>query len=335
MSRQQKPKMNARLATRLQEKKAELDRHRPLPAGTVTRLNEDLKVMLTHHSTAIEGNTLTLNETAMVIEYGMTVGGHSLREYKETENHARAYDYVLQLVNGKGDQHWQRNTPISQEVVLTLHKLVMLTILDEEQTGVWRTVPVYIRGSNMTPPPAREVPRLMREWEKWVEGKQGRQYDPVTRAAIAHHGFEAVHPFPDGNGRVGRLLLNLMLMREGYPPALVLKDWRVRYIHALQEGNTGNYNPLINLIGQAVEASLDLYLEACATTPATEEEDAFPLPQLAREFGYEPEVLSWAARYGRLEARKRGHHWFATRAAVAEYKRRAEQYRQRGHKRGE
>src|SRR5437868_9443651 len=87
----------------------------------------------------------------------------------------------------------------------------------------------------------------------------------VTRAAIAHHGFEAVHPFVDANGRVGRLLLNLMLMREGYPPALLLKDWRIRYIHALNEGNTGQYAPLVNLIGQAVEACLDLYLEACAT----------------------------------------------------------------------
>ncbi|WP_220198379.1 hypothetical protein [Ktedonospora formicarum] len=99
----------------------------------------------------------------------------------------------------------------------------------------------------------------------------------------------------------------------------MLKEWRARYIHALQEGNTGNYDPLINLIDQAVEASLDLYLEACATIPATEEEDTFPLPQLAREFGYEPEVLSWAARYGRLEARKQDRHWFATRAAVAKY----------------
>ncbi|GHO63816.1 hypothetical protein KSC_027080 [Ktedonobacter sp. SOSP1-52] len=319
MSRQQKPAMDARLATRVQQKKAALDRYRPLPAGTVNRLNEDLKVMLTHHSTAIEGNTLTLNETAMVIEYGITVGGHSLREYKETENHARAYDYVVSLVAGKQE-------PITQETILTLHQFVMSSILDEAQTGVWRTVPVYIRGSNMTPPPARDVPRLMHEWEKWINGRQGQQYDPVTRAAIAHHGFEAVHPFPDGNGRVGRLLLNLMLMQEGYPPALVLKDWRVRYIHALDTGNTGNYGPLANLIGQAVEASLDLYLEACATVPATEEEDYLPLPQLAREFGYNPETLSWAARYGRLEARKRDRHWYATRAAVATYQRRAEEY---------
>ncbi len=323
MSRQQKPKMDTRLEARLQQKKVDLDRHRPLPLGTLARLNEDLKVMLTHHSTAIEGNTLTLNETAMVIEYGMTVGGHSLREYKETENHARAYDYVVSLINGD-----QQHSLITQETILTLHKLVMIGLLDEERAGEWRVVPVYIRGSNMTPPPARDVPRLMRVWEQWISGKQGQSYNTVTRAAIAHHGFEAVHPFPDGNGSVGRLLLNLMLMREGYPPALVLKDWRIRYIHTLQEGNIGNYSPLVNLVGQAVEASLDLYLEACATTPAIEEEDALPLPELAREFGYEPEYLSWLARYGRLEARKQGRYWYATRTAVTAYKRQTEQRRQ-------
>lgn len=309
--------MDARLATRLQQKKAIVDGYRPLPAGIIARLNGDLKIMLTHHSTAIEGNTLTLNETAMVIEYGMTVGGHSLREYKETENHARAYEYVVSLVAGNQE-------PITQETIFTLHRQVMSGILDEAQTGTWRTVPVYVRGSNMTPPPARDVPRRMREWEQWVNGKQGQQYDPITRAAIAHHGFEAVHPLPDGNGRVGRLLLNLMLMREGYPPALALKDWRVRYIHAL---DTGNYGPLVNMIGQAVEASLDLYVEACAAIPATEEEDPLPLAALAREFGYNPEVLSWAARYARLEARKQGRNWYATRAVVAAYQRRAQEYR--------
>ena len=324
MSRQQKPIMDARLTARLQQKKAIVDGYRPLPSGTVARLNEDFKILLTHHSTAIEGNTLTLNETAMVIEYGMTVGGHSLREYKETENHARAYEYVVSLIAGSQEL-------ITQKIILTLHQQVMSGILDEAQTGTWRTVPVYIRGSNMTPPPARDVPWLMHEWEQWVNGKQGQQYDPVTRAAIAHHGFEAVHPFPDGNGRVGRLLLNLMLMRDGYPPALVLKEWRVRYIHALDTGNTGNYGPLANMIGQAVEASLDLYVEACAASPATEEEDTLPLAELAREFGYTPETLSWAARYGRLEARKQGRNWYATRASVVTYQRRAQEYlRQHG-----
>lgn len=105
----------------------------------------------------------------------------------------------------------------------------------------------------------------MHEWVDWISGS-GLIYEPVTRAAIAHHGFEAVHGFEDGNGRVGRLLLNLMLMQEGYPPALLLVDWRPLYIQALMRANTGNYDDLLTLIGQAVADGLDLYLEACATS---------------------------------------------------------------------
>src|SRR5579884_873483 len=324
MSRQQKPAMESRLAGRLREKKALLDRYRPLPAGTVARLHEDLKVLSTYHSNAIEGNTLSLHETQMVVEYGMTVGGHSLREYQEAANHARAYEYVVALISGE-----HKTIPVTQDVILTIHRLIMTSILDDFQVGQWPVVPISIRGSNMSPPPARDVPRLMGEWEDWVNGSRGKQYEPVTRAAIAHHGFEAVHPFVDGNGRVGRLLLNLMLMREDYPPALLLKDWRIRYIHGLNEANTGQYSPLVNLVGQAVESCLDLYLQACATTPVPEEEDYLPLSDLAREFGYDPEYLSWLARYSRLEALKRGRRWYARRQAVEQYRREAEQPTQR------
>ncbi len=218
---------------------------------------------------------------------------------------------------------------MTQDVILTIHRLIMTSILDDFQVGQWRVVPISIRGSNMSPPPARDVPRLMGEWEDWVNGSRGKQYEPVTRAAIAHHGFEAVHPFVDGNGRVGRLLLNLMLMREDYPLALLLKDWRIRYIHGLNEANTGQYSPLVNLVGQAVESCLDLYLQACATTPVPEEEDYLPLSDLAREFGYDPEYLSWLARYSRLEALKRGRRWYARRQAVEQYRREAEQPTQR------
>ncbi len=321
MRNQKKPSLDVRLAGRLREKKAALDRYRPLPTATVVRLNEDLKVLSTYHSNAIEGNTLSLHETQMVVEYGMTVGGHSLREYQEAANHAHAYEYVVSLMQGE-----QSNAPITQQVILTLHRLMMTGILDEAQTGQWRVVPVSIRGSNMTPPPARDVSRLMGEWEQWVNGSRGKQYEPITRAAIAHHGFEAVHPFVDGNGRVGRLLLNLMLMREGYPPALVLKDWRIRYIHGLNEANTGQYGPIVNLIGQAVEACLDVYLQACATTATPEEEDYLPLSDLAREFGYEPEYLSWLARYSRVEAVKRGRRWYARRDAIEKYRLEAQQH---------
>lgn len=300
------PRIDPRLARRLARKKAELDRYRPLPPDTVHRLNDDLRVFLTYHSNAIEGNTLSLRETQVVIEYGMTIHGHSLREYLEATNHAAAYSYILTLV--------EKRVSITRETLLTLHSLVMDKIL--EVKGQFRTVPVSIRGANMTPPPADEVESLMRQWVAWIDG-EGKEYESVIRVAIAHHGFEAVHPFTDGNGRVGRLLLNLMLMREGYPPALLLRDWRVRYIQALDTANTGNYSPLANLIGQAVEAGLDLYLEACAALPS---ENYRPLSALAKQAGYSTDYLGWLVRQGRIEAVKRGARWYSTLDAISRYK---------------
>src|SRR5438876_426693 len=145
------------------------------------------------------------------------------------------------------------------------------------------------------------------------------QYEPVTRAAIAHHDFEAMHPFTDGNGRVGRLLLNLMLMQDGYPPAHVLREWRTRYITALQTGHRGDYTDLVNLIGLAVEHSLDLYLAACETSTA----HLLPLKELADLFGLDNNYLGQLARLGKIEATKRGPFWYASREAIQNYLREA------------
>src|SRR2546426_3962537 len=137
-----RPRMDRRLAERVERKKAELDRYRPLPQDTVRRLNEDLRVFLTYHSNAIEGNSLSLQETQMVIDYGITIHGHPLREYLEATNHAEAYQYVTALVD--------KQEPLTRDTMLTLHALVMDKIL--ETKGSFRRSPVYIRGSNMTPP---------------------------------------------------------------------------------------------------------------------------------------------------------------------------------------
>ena len=147
------PSLDPRLAARLARKKAVLDRQRPLPGDTVRRLNDDLRVLLTYHSNAIEGNTLSLRETQLVVEYGLTVHGHPLREYLEAVNHADAYGYVTTLV--------EQRAPITRDTSLSLHSLVMDKIL--EAKGRFRTVPVYIRGANMVPPPASQVETLMRE----------------------------------------------------------------------------------------------------------------------------------------------------------------------------
>ena len=295
--------MDTRIARRLLQKKKQLDAYRPLPSFTVQRLHDDLRVMLTYNSNAIEGNTLSLAETRMVLEYGITVDGHPLREFLEATNHAEAFDALTKLANNS----------ITNETVLRLHGLVMDKI--DDRAGTLRLVSVYIRGANFTPPPARDVPLYVEQWLRWLQSDDALQYEPVTRAAIAHHDFEAIHPFTDGNGRVGRLLLNLMLMQDGYPPALILREWRMRYIQALQAAHIGDYVPLIDLIGLAVEHALDLYLEACIESTA----HLIPLQELAREFSISVDYLGQLARKGKIEATKRGQYWYATKEAVQDY----------------
>src|SRR5205085_2574873 len=191
------PRMDVRLFRRLIQKKKQLDMYRPMEPFTARRLQQDLRLLATYHSNAIEGNTLSLHETQMVLEYGITADGHPLREYLEATNHAEAFDTLAALVL----------RPITVETVQHLHALVMDKI--DPQAGELRTVQVYIRGAPFTPPPARDVPLYLKQWVDWLASDAALSYDPVTRAAIAHHDFEALHPFTDGNGRVGRLLLNL------------------------------------------------------------------------------------------------------------------------------
>jgi Fic family protein len=308
------PRIDARLARRLEEKKAELDRYRTLSPPTVAYINDQLRLLLTYHSNAIEGNTLSLRETQLVIEHGMTVGGHSLREHLEATNHAQAFAYLTDLVS----QH----APITRDIVLTLNRLVVDRLIDTP--GQFRTGPVTIGGARIQPPHAGRVPALMREWVTWVTD-EGQRYPTVLRAAIAHHGFEAVHPFKDGNGRTGRLLMNLILMQDGYPPALLLQEWRLAYLEALTIADTGRYGPIANLIGRAVEQGLDLYLDACERAPVPEEEGEQLLAELAREFGYTTDYLSLLIRKGRIAATKRGPRWYSTRAAIERYRREVEQ----------
>lgn len=297
--------LNPRLLARLKEKKARLDLQRPLAPAIARRLHKDLRIRLTYHSNALEGNTLSLRETQVVIEEGITIGGHTLREHLEATNHAVAYDELSRLID--------QSTPITLQTVLRLHTLVLHDL--HETAGQWREQPVHIRGSDLRPPPANQVPTLMAQWVHWLES-EGVTYHPVVRAAISHHGFVAVHPFIDGNGRCARLLLNLQLLRDGYAPAFLLREWKLRYLQALQAADVGEYIPLVNLIGQAVESGLDFYLDACAAVP---DEQYQPLTELALQHGYDVNYLGLLARSGKLEARKWHRRWYTTSTALTRY----------------
>lgn len=242
-----------RLLSEIDRKKALLDSRRPLPSATVASIREALRLEWTYHSNALEGNTLTLRETQVVLE-GLTIGGgKTLREHLEVINHAHAVDYLEGLVS--------RREPLTQTVARQLHALILRGI-DDEHAGQWRTVPVAISGSQHLPPPAHDVPPLMQDLFTWYEG-EGTALGPVRLAARFHHRFVYIHPFVHGNGRTARLLMNLILMSAGFPPAIVKADpqRRIAYLDALETASVnGDLQPFERVIAEAVAESLDRHL---------------------------------------------------------------------------
>ncbi len=244
------------LLTELTEKKRQLEGERPLSPAVLGKLREALEVEWTYHSNAIEGNTLSLRETALVLKDGLTVGGKSLREHLEAINHQHAIHFVQDLV--------AQDQPITERTIRNLHALILRTINDD-QAGRYRDVQVYITGSDFVPPQAVAVPGLMTDLVAWLNDAETAQRHPVERAALAHFRLVHVHPFVDGNGRTARLLMNLILMRQGYPPAIVRAQDRLDYYTVLDCAHAGDTEPFIRLIALAVRRSLQRWLAAAGS----------------------------------------------------------------------
>jgi Fic family protein len=243
----------------LDRKKALLDERRPLPSDVARKLKEYFDVEWTHHSTAIEGNTLTLQETMVVLKHGLTVGGKSLSEHLEVADHKKAIDFVESLAHVR--------CPVTETDVQQIHALVMAGI-DDATAGKYRAVQVRIGGSRYLPPPPSEVPRRMAQFIAWLEQAEVPAVHLITLAAKAHLEFVTIHPFVDGNGRTARLLQNLLLMRRGFPPAIIRVEERFDYYRALEQAQMGEGDEaFLHLIAQAVERSLDVYLEAIGVEP--------------------------------------------------------------------
>ncbi len=229
--------------------KARLDAARPLPPHTVASLREKLALEWTYHSNAIEGNTLTLRETKVVLE-GITVGGKSLREHFEATNHRDAIVYVEEIV--------AQGEPLSEWMIRNVHRLVLKGI-DDQEAGAYRRENVVIAGASTTPPDFLHLPHEMQKLIEWHEA--AKRLHPIERAAQLHTRFVKIHPFVDGNGRTGRLLLNFELMKSGYPPAIIRKEDRLAYYDSLDEACIGgNYDGIAELVVSAVRRSLETYL---------------------------------------------------------------------------
>jgi Fic family protein len=243
--------------SQLTAKKAKLDSYRPLPEALVRNLDEWFRIELTYTSNALEGNTLSRAETALVVEKGLTVGGKMLVEHLEATNHAHALDWMIKQVQGKPDQ-------IDAPVILYLQGLILKGI-DDDNAGRYRNIPVRISGSTVILPNPRKVPDLMADFCNWLAG--ARSLHPIELAAQAHYRLASIHPFVDGNGRTGRLLMNMILLMFGYPPAIIRPSDRLAYITALEKAQLGGSSQeYFELMANAVDRSLNIYLHALSNT---------------------------------------------------------------------
>ena len=234
--------------TKIDDFKSKLDSFRPLSKEIVSNIHENLIVNWTYHSNAIEGNTLTINETKVVLE-GITVGGKSLREHFEAINHKEAILFLEDLVSDKQD--------LSERIIKDIHSLILKNI-DNANAGKYRNINVRISGAEHIPPNhvllADRMRDLIEQYKSWSN------LHPVEQAAMLHSEFVKIHPFVDGNGRTSRLLMNLALMQHGYPPAILPVSKRLRYYNALDKAHVDNeYDDFINLIIEIVGESFEPY----------------------------------------------------------------------------
>ena len=295
------------IKSRIAEKKEILDTHRPLSYTIVERLRQDFTVEWTYNSNHIEGNTLTLSETKMILEDGLTIGGKTLREHFEVINHRKAILFLEDLLD--------QNSKMRSLDLLSIHRLVMTNVMDDF-AGRFRQGMVRIVGANFTPPNASKVPDLIDELIDYITTNPDH-HDVIPLATIFHHKFVWIHPFNDGNGRTVRLAMNLILMREGYPPPYILASDRKKYINAIQQANNGQYQKLLLMMYQAVERSLNLYNSALGGPY----DDYEPISTIAMEpsIPYGQEYISLLARRGWIDAYKEGKTWLTTQKAVKDY----------------
>lgn len=270
-----------------------------LPEGVWKRTS----ALNTWGTNAIEGNTLARDEVERLLLEEHVAKGAPVRDVLETVQHDRAFRGLARRLEA----------PVSARAARELHEEVFRQV--KPHAGQWRLVRVGIAGTRFVPPRPEEVPLLLDGWEREYHQRDLRGADALDLAAWMHWRFEAIHPFQDGNGRVGRLLLNLHLLKTSWPPAHVLPADRDAYMAALEAGHRGDLAPLRALLVQALGRSLLDLLDQVGT----KQDELAPLAALARRGPYDAKYLALRASQGALPALKEGKAWRTSPRAVALY----------------
>lgn len=220
-----------------------------IPELTLQSYEQAFEIEYTHNSTAIEGNTLTLMETKVLLEDGISIGGKNLREIYESVNHRKAYRYVKECI--------EKGLALDEKIVKDIHALLMENIFTG---GIYRNVDVYISGAQHTPPSPNEMYRQVKNFYADLSWKN-KELNDIEYAAWTHAEFVKIHPFPDGNGRTSRLMMNYQLLASGFPPVSIAKENRLAYFNALEAyAVDGNLAPFADMAAELVVQQLDHYL---------------------------------------------------------------------------
>jgi len=304
--------MNHKLLLSIDGKKRELDKFRPLPPSIVKKLREQFTIEWTYNSNAIEGNTLSLQETELVLNRGLTIGNKSLKEHFEAINHKEGIELVEKFVEKKEE--------LAEQFILDLHKIILKNI-DDAGAGVYRVTNVRILGAVHIPPNPLKIPALIKSFLDWYYANKYTMPIPEL-AAYVHYKFVCIHPFIDGNGRTSRLLMNLILMQNGYPPAVILNIDRKKYYRVLKQADLDKPQDFVDFIGRSIERSLIIYLNSIKPAKNEIEHQGYiSLKEATRYCDYSLEYLSLLARKGQLPAVKFKRDWMTTREAIEEYER--------------
>lgn len=278
----------------LTQKKKLLNESRPQPPEVLKNLEQWFLIELTYTSNALEGNTLTRLETAVVVEKGLTVGGKSLAEHLEATNHAAALRKVMEIARSPV-------ASLTEHILLDLHAMILRGI-DDANAGRYRSIPVRISGSRVVLPNPAKVSALMSEFFRDLLAMAGSH--PVEIAAEAHYRLVTIHPFIDGNGRTARLLMNLILLQNGYPPALIRTRDRIPYLKSLEKAQLGGIKEdYLKIISRSVKRSFAIYLQALGgeAPAAVASSDLLRIGDLAKKTGETLATLRHWMKQGLLE----------------------------------
>lgn len=303
---------------------SELNRIGGLPGPDVaSEIWRDIWFEETHNSTAIEGNTLILKEVRALLEEGRAVGDRELREYLEVKGYADAAEWVYSQANDVDAERDQPYLMLSE--VREIHRRVVSAVwgiappidfVPGEGPGSFRLHDILPFTSGMTPAPFTDIHPRITDWLALANSEASAGVHLMEHIARIHADFERIHPFRDGNGRTGRLTMNLILVRRGYAPAIVYRRDRPRYLRALERTDVLEYGPLAELVARAVKDSLDRFLLPALAGPL----QMLPLSALTRK-GLTALALRRAAEKGRLQAQRRATGWYSTKTWIDRYAR--------------